>query len=442
MTLEKVQQLVQSQAAIIQKQTELIEKLQMRVETLEAELKKYKNPNTPPSANKHLKPDTRGKNKNPKTKQGAPKGHIGTTRLQTPERKEIIDTDCCPHCGSKELNDKKVYKKIIEEIPEPIIPEVVEYEIHKKECNTCGHTFIPEECRVPLQGKFGINIMILVVFLKYILRGVLRKIVHFLNTGYGLKLTPASVGAIIKRVARAADREYEELKKRIKSAARVYVDETSFSVMGTNYWVWVFRTANDLLLVIRHSRGSDVLLEILGADFKGIVICDCWRAYNFLDQLQRCWSHLLRKAKDCAGKSNIGANFYQRLKILFKEIKKYNLRDHTEKNRLLKYEELQQKLNQIVNYYKKYTELDGIITYISNNLKNWFTCIRYPNIEPTNNFAEQAIRETVIIRKIIGAFRSEQGPEDYSVLASMLATWKLRNENICLKLKELLIKLA
>jgi len=79
-----------------------------------------------------------------------------------------------------------------------------------------------------LKGKFGFNIMILVVFLKYILQGVLRKIVQFLNSGYGLKLTPASVGAIIKRVAFAADREYEELKKRIKSAARVYVDETSF----------------------------------------------------------------------------------------------------------------------------------------------------------------------------------------------------------------------
>lgn len=435
MTLEELQQLVQSQA-------ELIQTLQKRIETLEAELKKYKNPNTPPSANKHLKPDTRGKNNDPKKKQGAPKGHKGTTRQQLPKRKEIIDADCCPHCGSKELTDKKVHKKVIEELPEPVIPEVIEYEIHEKACNTCGHVFIPEECHIPLQGKFGINIMILVVFLKYILRGVLRKIVLFLNNGYGLKLTPASVGAIIKRVARAAEQGYKELKQRIKSAGRVYVDETSFSVLGTNYWVWVFRTANDLLLVIRPSRGSDVLLEILGADFKGIVICDCWRAYNFFDHLQRCWSHLLRKAKDCSEKSQIGENFYQRLKSLFKEIKKYNLREHTEASRLLKYEELQQKLNQLVNYYRKYAELKGIITYISNNIGNWFTCIRYANVEPTNNFAEQAIRETVIIRKIIGAFRSEQGPEDYSILASMLATWKLRNENICLKLKEILIKQA
>ncbi|MBI4438601.1 transposase, partial [Candidatus Woesearchaeota archaeon] len=39
-------------------------------------------------------------------------------------------------------------------------------------------------------------------------------------------------------------------------------------------------------------------------------------------------------------------------------------------------------------------------------IQSWFTCIKHENVEPTNNNAEQAIRETVIVRKIIGAFRS------------------------------------
>lgn len=432
MTIDELQKLVQSQAAMILK-------LQKRIEVLEAELNKYKNSNTPPSSNKHLKPDTRGKSKKSKTKRGAQKGHKGTTRRQTPNRKETIDSNCCPNCGSNELHDKKIHKRIIEEIPEPVTPEIVEYEIHEKECDNCGHSFIPEECAIPLKGKFGFNIMILVVFLKYILRGVLRKIVQFLNTGYGLKLTPASVGAIIKRVALAADQEYEELKKRIKSAARVYVDETSFSVLGTNYWVWVFRTANDLLLVIRPSRGRDVLLEILGENFQGVVICDCWRAYNFFDRLQRCWSHLLRKAKNSKN-STVAQNLYKRLKELFKEIKKFNNRGQTQQNRNRKYEEMTIELLKIVNYYKQYEELQDIAAYIGNNIGNWFTCIRYENVEPTNNYAEQAIRETVIVRKIIGAFRSEQGTEEYSILASLLASWKIRSQNICIKLREVLMK--
>ena len=424
---------------VVEKQAALIKKLEERIIELEAELKKYNNSNTPPSANKHLKPNTRSKSKNPKGKKGAKKGHQGTTRCQKPERKEVIDTDHCPHCGSTELHDKKIHKRTIEEIPEPVKPEVVEYEIHEKKCNNCGYTFIPEECTVPLKGKFGFNIMILVVFLKFILRGVLRKIVQFLNNGYGLKLTPASVGAIIKRVALAADREYEELKKRIKSAARVYVDETSFSVLGTNYWVWVFRTSNDILLVIRPSRGQDVLLEILGEDFKGIVICDCWRAYNFLNRLQRCWSHLLRKAKKIEN-SQVAQNFYNKLKELFKEIKRFNAKERTPKARAEKYKAMTTDLGHIVNYYSRYEDLHEVIVYIGNNLENWFTCILYENVEPTNNYAEQAIRETVVVRKIIGAFRSEQGPEEYSVLSSLLATWKIRSQNICLKLREILMQ--
>jgi len=435
MTKRELEKLVEVQAA-------LIASLQEAIKELKAELQKYKNSNTPPSANKHLKPNTRGKRKKSKKKKGAQRGHTGTTRIQDPDRKEVIDAHNCPKCGSQKVEDKKVHKKIIEEIPEPVEPETVEYEIHEKKCNHCnhcGHSFIPEECTVPLKGKFGYNIMVLIVFLKYILRGVLRKIVHFLNVGYRLKITPASVAAIIERVARAADQEYEELKKRIKSAARVYVDETSFSVLGTNYWVWVFRTANDLLLVIRPSRGRDVLLEILGEDFSGIVICDCWRAYDFLDKLQRCWSHLLRKAKK-VDKSRISRNFYKSLKALFVEIKTYNRKKHSSKNRRKIYESMTLRLNRLVKYYKKYKELQEVIVYIGNNLENWFTCILYENVEPTNNFAEQAIRETVIVRKIIGAFRSEKGPEDYSILASLIATWKLREQNICSQLKETLMK--
>ena len=41
----------------------------------------------------------------------------------------------------------------------------------------------------------------------------------------------------------------------------------------------------------------------------------------------------------------------------------------------------------------------------------------YPVMEPTNNLGEQAIREHVILRKIIGCFRSENGAENYQYIA-------------------------
>jgi len=64
----------------------------------------------------------------------------------------------------------------------------------------------------------------------------------------------------------------------------------------------------------------------------------------------------------------------------------------------------------------------------------------YPGMQPTNNLGEQAIREHVIMRKIIGTFRSIEGSENYQYIASMFATWGLQGKNIFEELVKLLRK--
>ena len=70
------------------------------------------------------------------------------------------------------------------------------------------------------------------------------------------------------------------------------------------------------------------------------------------------------------------------------------------------------------------------LKYIENGLGNWFTCLLYPGMEPTNNLGEQTIRESVIIRKIIGTFRSENGSQYYQYIASLLSTWRVQGKNM------------
>ena len=283
--------------------------------------------------------------------------------------------------------------------------------------------------------------MVLVIFLKFLLRGVLRKTTLFLKSKFMFNITPASVNAIIHRVAEAADKEYEALKLRIRTSQTIYVDETSFSVLGKNQWCWVFRTANDILLVIRPSRGNNVLEEILGKGYSGTVICDCWRAYNYLEnaKLQRCWSHLLRKSEALCD-FVAGKNFHEKLQSLFKEIKEFNTTKPTKKQREEKYAELTSKLKKIMKYYHQYDEFESVAKYIGFNLENWFTCVLVENIEPTNNYAEQAIRETVMVRKIIGAFRSEKGKQSYETLASIIASWQMIGADLKTELKRMLSK--
>ena len=411
----------------------------VEIDKLKRELRKYKNPNTPPSAHPHLKP-VYSKTIDVKPHQrGAPKGHTGTNKpkIETPNARHIPGTEC-PGCQSKsfEVIGQKVQQQ--EELPPDIQPEAVNITRDICQCNNCHLKFLARDNKTPLQGKFGINLMVLVIFLKFIVRGVLRKTTSFLEASFALKLAPASVQAIIERAAQAGKKEYGLLQQKIRSAKLLYIDETSFSVLGKNWWVWVFRSDTDLLLVIRHSRGNNVLEEILGKDYAGIVVCDCWRAYDFLCNatLQRCWAHLLRKSKEL--KSIVGRHFHKKLSALFDDIIKFNSTEKNKKQRLRKYAQMTKKLQKIIRYYSRYEECEAVTKYIDFHIGSWFTCIKIAGVQPTNNYAEQAIRETVLVRKIIGAFRSVKGTKTYEILASLIATWQLQKLNIKKELTRML----
>jgi len=45
-------------------------------------------------------------------------------------------------------------------------------------------------------------------------------------------------------------------------------------------------------------------------------------------------------------------------------------------------------------------------------------------VEPTNNFAEQALRELIVQRKIMGGLRLEDGAVVLERVSTCLASWK------------------
>lgn len=422
---------------------ELIDEIYKReeeIERLKKKLRKYEGPDTPPSAHPHLKPagSIAARHAGGK-KRGAPKGHPGTTRpRQEPHEERHIPGEACPNCQSKDIDIIGQRRQQQDEMPPEIRPKAVDVIRDVCRCNKCALKFLARDGRTPVQGRFGLDVMVLVIFLKFIVRGVLRKTAGFLDAGFALRLAPASVQAIIGRAARAGEAEYSALKQKIRSARLLYIDETSFSVLGKNRWVWVFRSDADILLVVRNSRGHGALEEILGRDYAGIVVCDCWRAYDFLSNatLQRCWAHLLRRSAEL--ESVAGRHFHEKLYSLFEEIGKFNGKERTGVQRARKYGRMTARLQKLVAYYSMYEELKSVVKYTGFHIESWFTCVRFPGVEPTNNYAEQAIRETVMVRKIIGAFRSEAGAGVYETLASLIATWQFQQKDLKAELHRML----
>lgn len=428
-----------------------IEKLRKENEELKEKLKRtekerddaykrlrfYENPHTPPSKQR-LGTRSHSEIKIPK-KRGAPVGHPGVTR-PTPEPTEIIPVRLarCPHCHSADIEQIGTLEKNIEEIPDPLPIRFIRFLLDIIRCRSCGKQSVAKHEACPRKGRFGITFLALVIFLKIFMRGVMRKVPVFLQTQNDISVSPATIHNILERVAAAAESEFDALKADIRKCAHLYVDETSFSVLGKNWWMWIFHSDDKILVVIRNSRGSDVLEEILGREWRGIINCDGWSAYGRLVNalLQRCWAHLLREAKDCA-RSIPSLHLQARLSSIFHRAKNFIDEEHSQEERECMAKELESETMKLAKYYSRYPQLEGICTYIQNGGSDWFTAVRHVGVELTNNRAERGLREEVVMRNIMGAMRSEK-VHKYEVLCSLFSTWQLNKQDCMANLKRIL----
>lgn len=390
---------------------------------LQKKLLAYENANTPSSK---LRFPPRIINEN-KKKPGQKEGHKGTTRETAhPTMTLEIIKEKCPHCNTKLNKPFKTTSKIIEEIPEPQPVEVTEYRINHYQCRNCGREVI---AKAPLleNSKFGVNTLTHVTLLKFEDRLPLRKVCSALKRQFNLDISSATVLDITKRVSDKLLGEYNKIKTSLRRSKSVNIDETGMRVGGLNFYLWVFTSKDVTLYVIRKSRGKDVVEEVLGEDYKGVIGCDGWTSYpSYTDKIQRCWAHLLREAKYLAVHNDSAKSLYQGLKKVFRKAKR---KKPPSKHKLIL------EMKQWIDYAGCYKELRKFAVTIKNGIEHWFTFIGNKDVEPTNNRAERALRELIVQRKIIGTLRNEKGTTIMERINSCIATWKQKNFNVFDELK-------
>jgi transposase len=409
--------------------------LEKKIQELEQRLKAYENPHTPSSMQRFKGRDGRT---NPPGKRGAPPGHHGATR-DRPEPDEIIPVtlDQCSQCGSYLGEAIGVESRTIEDLPPPKKIKVTQYQLHTYICPGCGNTVTATHPDCPRKGDFGIRLLTHITMMKFHQRGVLRRIQESLQDQYDFQISPKGIHDILLRVGDALTPEYERLLQKIRAARWLHTDETSAPVQGKNHWLWLFRSNNDdILAVIRPSRGKKVLEEILGTEFQGAMVNDGYHSYRSMPIMQRCWAHLLREVDDFKEPMDHEQQLSEEMHQRFTMLKTFIGKDPPLQERVLQKEAWDQELQRIVDEYCTYEDTRVKAHYIQHGLGSWYTCLLYPGMQPTNNLAEQAIREYVIIRKIIGTFRSEKGSENYQYIASVLATWRLQGKNMSEELEK------
>ena len=398
--------------------------LKARIKELEARLAKYENAHTPPSLRRGQN-RKREQNGGDLGKPGQKIGHKGITRPHAkPDRQVEVTADRCPDCGTELGNPIRIESKIIEEIPEPQPIIVTEYKIAHYRCPCCNREVAANDAGCPKEGIFGNNAIAQTTLLKYEDRLPHRKIQNALHRLYGLNMSPATILDLTRRAADAVQSEYEAILTRIRAAQILYIDETSIDVQGEMHWIWTFTTPSETFVVIRKSRGMKVLMEVLTRKFLGIIVCDGWKPYaRFTKRLQRCWAHLLRESKDLAEKIEEAVPLHKALKKLYEEMNDALENDPPPEVRTDLWHLAREALQQWIMKEYVSEKVRKFVGKISNGFEYWFTFVIHPGVEPTNNRAERAIREHVVLRKILGTLRNCKGTSIHERIMTVLATW-------------------
>jgi transposase len=415
-----------------------IARLRKEAEELRRRLKVHVNPNVPPSVRNHSPGYDRVRPLVPpesRKKPGPKAGNPGSTRKPlVPGRRVTLAAERCGHCRGHRLEPVGTELQTEIELPPPRKVVVTEYTVPIYRCLDCG-----EEVRGTLpDGRapsgYGPQLQSEAVLGKIEERLPYRKLQDRLAR-QGAPMSTATIQGLVWAAGDQLGEEYAEILERIRAAPSVHADETSFRVDGHRWWLWTFTTTTDTLLVLRSSRGEKVVREVLGEGFPGkVIVCDGHGAYPHPEKggvLQRCWAHLLRMARDAEETEPRGELLSEELAGLYRWMTEEVARNDRRSHRRRVHRVSRRELGRLLRRYEssRWESRRKVGLSLRNGWGSWLTFLKRPGVEPTNNRGERALREAVVIRKIVGTLRKARGAEVFARLLSVLGTCKLRGED-------------
>lgn len=364
---------------------------------------------------------------------GAHVGHKGYAR-HVPERIDHIkalNPKRCPHCNTKLGATQEIRHRHVTDIKLVSRMKTTRYDIHRKYCPKCKKLVEPEVPNVLPHARFGLNLMLLVMYLKLGLRMPCNKICEYMATLHCLRISEGEVVVIMRQLVVAFGEYYACLEKIVRLARVKHSDTTSWRIGGKNYFAWVFISAGAVLYKIRKRNNHKVGLAFLGKQKGNILVVDRHSAYRTLAEkagllLQLCWSHILEDSKGLNVFGAEGKYVHRRLKGIYALANGLSHMGNDEMVEQLKAEvylltQRQYNHSTIRKFVKNLCYRDG---------ENLFRFVTDPEIDPTNNISERELRALVIIRKISNGSRSTRGANATAMLLSVIQTLRFKEENV------------
>ena len=400
----------------------------LRLQLVKKPKKTSKNSSLPPA--KGFKAQVKSKDKASEIKRAGSIGREGGGRPLSENPDQIITAkiNSCQGCGTNLSSSLQQliqrYEKI--DIP-PIKPVVTRVERYSCTCPECGQQQLaPVPVGMEPGSPFGPRIAALVTTMRYGHGISYCRMNKMLGEVFGLEISEGAIANLLLRVKEQLQSSVDGIVQRLRSSKLVCSDETSARVNGKNQWEWVFQNDQVCLHVIRPSRAGDVIREVMEDHRPQIWGSDLFSVQKThpAEDWQVCLAHQLR---DCQYGIDAGDEiFSSRMKrILLRAFVLHrrwsNLAASTQSQYRLK---LRRDLSLALALSP--TQADGV--RLQNRYRDLrehlFLFLEDSTIPPTNNSSEQALRWSVIFRKVTNGFRSDWGRDLFAAVRSIVNTGK------------------
>jgi len=393
--------------------------------------------------------------------QGGQVGHKGHFHEMLPPE-DVTKTENhyptrCAHCDGVLPEDEvdpepDIHQEI--DIP-PTSREVTNHQLHQRTCPRCKRK---TRAKLPVdvpRSPYGPGVMARATYHTGRLRSSRRETAQALADIYGVKISVGAIKNIESRVTKALEPAVAELGAAIQKEKVINADETRWPEGNRKGYLWLLATPTMALYHVNQSRSQAVARELLGS-FDGVLGTDRYAGYGWypIGLRQVCHAHLKRdfqKMVDRGGDSaRVGSQALAEQRRMFKAWHEFKQGKISRSDFHLKIVPIRERM---MRSFKagaecKYSKAAGTCKKANtsvapptpavsestdaecgskkrenpcegcSNFKTAGTCknlirdfpalwrfVYVDDVEPTNNTAEQAVRQAVLWRK--GSFGSQ-----------------------------------
>jgi transposase len=421
--------------AELARQHALNQRLQKQLERLQVEVEELKR-----AGKRQAAPFARRKWVAHPQKPGRKAGRGNFSHRPQPSLKQVHETKTaklqgCPDCGGK-LCEIHTHEQYVTDIPVVQVKTTrfVTFSGYCRACHKRVRSQHPEQTS-QATGAAGVQVgpraKALATDLKHRLGVSYGKVSEVLQDAFGLQVSRSGWCQSDQKLSNLARPVYEELLETIRQCSVVHADETGWRIGTLAAWLWVFTNREATVYTIRANRSSDVVIDILGQEFKGILASDCFLAYD--DKRlrtwlkQKCLSHLLKDLKEMKeSKSGRALQFARQMTTLLQEAlalkrQKSSLDPFT----FFQYaQDLEARLDALIAPQRRLRDGDNarFARRLRKHRSHLLRFLYVEELDATNNLAERRLRPAVITRKTNGCNRTKPGAETHAILSSVLVT--------------------